>query len=72
MEVFMGRKGVSKRKTPKSKIQPISGGNGNGAVTALAQAANAAVPQSPGKEETMSIGIGGKKKTADTRHTNKK
>ncbi len=58
----MGRKGVSKRKTSKTKDAPVLSKSPNGAVSALARVSESAAPQSPGRGESISAGKGGKKK----------
>jgi hypothetical protein len=58
----MGRKGDSKRKTPKAKNPTVSGGSGNGAVSSLAHAPDSSGPKLVGKGEAISSGKGGKKK----------
>lgn len=54
----MGRKGVSKRKTSKSK----SNEGGNGAAPSIARVSEAPVAKSIGKGEALSVSKGGKKK----------
>jgi hypothetical protein len=66
----MGRKGVSKRKPPKSKISPVS--RTNGAVPALVREVASPAPQRLGEGDAISIGKGGKKKSSDARQKNKK
>jgi hypothetical protein len=58
----MGRKGDSKRKTPKSKNSPVSTGNASGVVSNLANASTVAVVKSSGKDGINVSGKGGKKK----------
>lgn len=58
----MGRKGVSKRKTPKSKNQTVSSEGGNGAVPSTPRVSEALTPKSIGRGEAISVSKGGKKK----------
>jgi hypothetical protein len=68
----MGRKGVSKRKPPKSKNQPVSTGSTKNPVSALALASESTQSQSINNGEAISIVRGGKKKSTDAQQTNKK
>lgn len=68
----MGHKGVSKRKPPKPKTQPVASTSTNGAVSTLAHASAAPVPQTLGKGEAISIVKGGKKKSSASLPKNKK
>ncbi len=58
----MGRKGVSKRKPPKSKQSKVSSGSSNGAVSNIVRVSESPVAKSIGKGEAISTGKGGKKK----------
>jgi hypothetical protein len=68
----MGRKGVSKRKPPKSKGPPVLGGSTNTTVSTLTHASESPVPQSLGKGEAISVDKGGKKKSSSTQQNNKR
>jgi hypothetical protein len=57
----MGRKGVSKRKTSKSKGPSDSGGNTNSVVSTIARVTESRAPQSLGRGEAISSGKGDKK-----------
>lgn len=58
----MGRKGVSKRKSSKSKEPKVSGKSSNGAVSDIMRVSESPVAQLPGKDEAKSTGKGRKKK----------
>ncbi len=58
----MGRKGVSKPKTSKSKNQTTSGKGENSAGPGVARITETPVARSIGKGEALSVRKGGKKK----------
>ena len=58
----MGRKGVTKRKLPKSKNPTAAGTSSNGAVSDLMRVTESPVVKSIGKGEASSTGKGRKKK----------
>ena len=62
----MGRKGVSKRKSSKTKAPSVSSVSKNGAVSSLTQAAESRAPEPIGKGEASAKGKGGKKKSSDS------
>jgi hypothetical protein len=68
----MGRKGVSKRKSPKSKGPSGSSMSTNSSVSNLVHASESPTPQTLGKGEAVSIGKSGKKKESDSSAFNKK
>ena len=68
----MGRKGVSKRKSPKTKTSSVSSVGINGAVSNLKQAPESREPESIGKGEAIAIGKGGKKKSSGSVQNHKK
>ncbi len=68
----MGRKGVSKRKSSKTKAPSVSSASKNGAVSSLTKAAETRAPESIGKGEAIAIGKGGKKKSSDSVQNHKK
>jgi hypothetical protein len=66
----MGRKGVSKRKSPKPKTEVVS--SATNTVSGLAHASASPKPVTLNKGDAISISIGGKKKSSDDRLKNKK
>ena len=68
----MGRKGVSKRKSPKTKAPSVSNAGANGSVSSLTRAAESRAPESIGKGDATAVGKGGKKKASGSEQNHKK
>lgn len=68
----MGHKGVSKRKTPKQKTQPVSKASTIGELITGPNAVETPKARMIGKGEAISIVKGGKKKSSDSVQKKKK
>lgn len=62
----MGRKGVSKQKSKKTKTPEVSNKSSSGAISSLTHASASPASQTSGKGETDSKGKVGKKKSSNT------
>jgi hypothetical protein len=68
----MGRKGVSKRKSSKTKGLPVSNVSTKDTVSSIVRASEAPTPQAPGKGDAPGKGAGGKKKSSDAPRGNQR